>query len=61
VGGYRSLSDGSLNDVGSNGLGLYWSSTPGGTLTNNLFFHSGGSGMSGGYRAHGFSVRCIKN
>jgi uncharacterized protein (TIGR02145 family) len=61
VAGYRSVSDGSLNDVGNNGLGLYWSSTAGGTLTNNLFFHSGDSGMSGGYRAHGFSVRCIKN
>jgi uncharacterized protein (TIGR02145 family) len=60
VAGYRSLSDGSLNDSGSNGPGLYWCSTAGGTLINNLFFDGGDSRMSGGYRAHGFSVRCLK-
>jgi uncharacterized protein (TIGR02145 family) len=57
--GYRLISNGSLNVVGSRGY--YWSST---TATNNsryLYFTSGVAFMNTHNRAFGNSVRCLKN
>ncbi len=56
--GYRGNSiNGALNTVGWEGL--YWSSTISGT--QSLYLRFGYTGMLGGVRADGFSVRCIKN
>ncbi|MDR1089921.1 MAG: fibrobacter succinogenes major paralogous domain-containing protein [Prevotella sp.] len=58
--GYRNASNGSLNNVGSNGY--YWSPSPNGGSGYNLYFSSGNVYPSYyNYRAYGFSVRCIKN
>jgi uncharacterized protein (TIGR02145 family) len=57
--GYRDYNNGTLTDVGS--VGDYWSSTVSGAYSLNLYFDSSGAGMSGNYRAYGFTVRCIKN
>lgn len=57
--GGRSLSYGSLFNVGSSGY--YWSSTVSGTLSRLLEFRSTDASMNSGYRASGFSVRCIKD
>ena len=58
VAGYRSISDGSLNLVGS--YGYYWSSTVDGTFSRVLRCDSSGADMYSGTRAGGFSVRCLK-
>jgi len=59
--GGRFRSNSSLYDVGSSGT--YWSSTVSGSYSRILHFlgTSSGTGMESGYRASGFSVRCIKN
>jgi uncharacterized protein (TIGR02145 family) len=57
--GYRGSSNGSLDNVGSNGY--YWSSTVSGTVASYLYFSSGSASMDPNYRARGFSVRCLKD
>jgi uncharacterized protein (TIGR02145 family) len=57
--GNRNDSNGSLDNVGSNGY--YWSSTFIGTGSRYLYFHSSNANMSANSRAFGFSVRCLKD
>jgi superfamily II DNA or RNA helicase len=57
--GNRNRSFGALDYVGSSGN--YWSSTVNGANANNLGFNSSIAGMDGYNRAHGFSVRCLKD
>jgi uncharacterized protein (TIGR02145 family) len=60
VAGYRGYSIGSLSSVGS--YGYYWSSTVNGAFSLNLSFNSSSAYMSYYYyRAHGFSVRCLRD
>ena len=59
VAGNRSRVDGSLYNVGSNGL--YWSSTVNGSYSRVLNFSSGVAYMYGGSRAYGFSARCVED
>ena len=56
--GYRNNSNGSLSSVGTSGY--YWSSTVSGTFSRGLLFLSSGANMGNGYRARGFTVRCVK-
>ncbi|ARV07379.1 hypothetical protein BTO04_12075 [Polaribacter sp. SA4-10] len=56
--GNRNNSNGTLNNVGSNGN--YWSSTVSSTNARNLNFNSSNANMNNNNRANGFSVRCIK-
>jgi uncharacterized protein (TIGR02145 family) len=57
--GGRNNSAGVLDFVGSHGY--YWSSTVSGTEAWYLYFTSNLAYMAIGYRAYGFSVRCIKD
>jgi hypothetical protein len=57
--GNRNNSNGSLNNVGTNGN--YWSSTVSGTNARNLNFNSSNANMNDNNRANGFSVRCLKD
>jgi uncharacterized protein (TIGR02145 family) len=57
--GSRDYKDGTFDDVGSGGG--YWSSTVSGTNSQALGFNSSNTLMVGNYRAHGFSVRCLKD
>jgi uncharacterized protein (TIGR02145 family) len=57
--GGRALSTGSLYSVGS--LGNYWSSTVSGANARFLDFASSAASMNAYARAHGLSVRCIKD
>jgi uncharacterized protein (TIGR02145 family) len=57
--GYRNYADGSLSGVGSGGI--YWSSSVNGALAWSLHFNSGNAYMNYSSRAHGFSVRCLKD
>ena len=59
VGGNRNNSNGSLNNVGTNGN--YWSSTVSSTNSRNLNFNSSNANMNNNNRANGFSVRCLKD
>ena len=59
VAGNRNNSNGSLNNVGSNGN--YWSSTVDGTRSRSLYFYSSHAGMYSDGRAYGISVRCLKD
>lgn len=59
VAGNRNNSNGSLNNVGSNGN--YWSSTIDGTNLRNLNFNSSNANMNSNNRANGNSVRCLKD
>lgn len=59
VAGNRNNSNGSLNNVGSNGN--YWSSTINGTNSRNLNFNSSNANMNNNNRANGNSVRCFKD
>lgn len=59
VAGNRNNSNGSLNNVGSNGN--YWSSTVSGTNARNLNFNSSNADMNNNNRANGNSVRCLKD
>jgi uncharacterized protein (TIGR02145 family) len=58
VAGYRDSSTGDLTTVDS--YGNYWSSTVSGALARLLYFYSSSATMYSSNRAHGFSVRCIK-
>lgn len=57
--GFRGFSNGSLGNVGSNGI--YWSSTVSGTNSLDLDFNSSSAGMVTDGRVDAFSVRCIKD
>jgi len=57
--GYRFRTNGSIVDAGS--VGHYWTSTVSGTNSRRLQFDSGTSTIDSPYRAHGYSVRCIKD
>lgn len=57
--GNRNRTNGSLNNVGSNGN--YWSSTVSGTNARNLNFNSTDANMNTNNRANGNSVRCLKD
>ncbi|MFW5766994.1 MAG: hypothetical protein ACOCXO_01375 [Bacteroidota bacterium] len=57
--GNRNNSNGSLNNVGSNGN--YWSSTVSSTNSRNLNFNSSNANMNSNNRANGNSVRCLKD
>lgn len=59
VAGNRNNSNGSLNNVGTNGN--YWSSTVSSTNSRNLNFNSGNANMNSNNRANGNSVRCLKD
>jgi uncharacterized protein (TIGR02145 family) len=57
--GYRSYSDGSVDNVGINGY--YWTSSVDGGRSRNLNIHSGSANFYSSSRATGFSVRCVKH
>jgi len=57
--GYRYRGDGSLFNVGIDGL--YWSSTVSGTSGRVLYFVSSNASMFTYFRANGYSVRCLKD
>jgi hypothetical protein len=58
--GYRrTVTSGSLNDVGT--FGGYWSSSVSGTYSRNLGFLSSDANINSSSRADGFAVRCIKD
>jgi uncharacterized protein (TIGR02145 family) len=61
VAGYRSYSNGSLYNVGTDGF--YWSSTVSSARSRNLYISIsiGGAGMDNNSRAGGLSARCIKD
>jgi uncharacterized protein (TIGR02145 family) len=56
--GYRTLSNGSLDNVGSRGD--YWSSTESGAYSRNFAFNSSDALFYTYHRAFGRSVRCIE-
>jgi hypothetical protein len=49
------------NPTTPDSFGLYWTSTAGGTNSRYLYFFNNIVFMNGNSRAHGYSVRCIKN
>ncbi len=57
--GNRNNSNGSLNNVGSNGN--YWSSSVSGSNAQNLNFNSTNANVNNNNRANGNSVRCLKD
>lgn len=57
--GRRGSSNGSLLNVGT--FGRYWSSTVSGTSSRSLGFGSSNASMNTNSRAHGRSVRCLKD
>jgi hypothetical protein len=57
--GNRNNSNGSLNNVVTNGN--YWSSTVSSTNSRNLNFNSSNANMSTNNRANGNAVRCLKD
>jgi hypothetical protein len=57
--GYRYLSGGSLDGVGT--VGVYWSSTVLGADSRDLICFSGDASVDASSRAYGFSVRCLKD
>ena len=57
--GYRDYSDGSLGNVGTDGV--YWSSTVSSANARSLNFFSSVAFMNTDARAFGFPVRCIKD
>jgi len=59
VAGFRNYGSGSLSDVGN--YGTYWSSTVSGTTARGLDFSSSAAVMSFHNRAHGSSIRCLKD
>jgi uncharacterized protein (TIGR02145 family) len=59
VAGYRYYGDGSLYGMGSDGV--YWSSTIDGILSRRLYFLYSNASIASNERAHGRSVRCIKD
>jgi len=59
AGGNRNRTNGSLNNVGTNGN--YWSSVVSDTNAWNLNFNGSDSNMNSNNRANGFSVRCVQD
>ena len=59
VAGSRRSTNGSLDLVGS--YGYYWSGTVDGIYSRALDFNSSTASMLYGYRAFGYSVRCLKD
>ncbi|MBU1369586.1 MAG: PKD domain-containing protein [Bacteroidetes bacterium] len=59
VAGHRYADDGSLYAVGS--ISTYWSATLDGISARLLYFYDSQAYMYSHNRAHGFSVRCLKN
>ena len=59
VPGFRNYDSGSLGGVGS--FGYYWSSSVNGSYAIFRNVTSGGTNTSDLYRAHGFTVRCLKD
>jgi uncharacterized protein (TIGR02145 family) len=57
--GLRFYSDGSLSTVGT--YGFYWGSKVSSTFARYLYFNSSSALMNSVNRAHGFSVRCLKD
>ena len=57
--GSRGYNNGSLSNVGSNGL--YWSSSVDGDFASNLYFESSNADVFFFYRARGYSVRCLED
>ena len=57
--GYRGSIDGLLYGQGT--YAYYWSSTVIGTNARSLYFGSSAANTNGHSRAHGFSVRCLKD
>ena len=57
--GSRSRINGLLDNQGT--FGHYWSSTVSGTTARLLRFYSPAATTASGNRAHGFTVRCLKN
>jgi len=57
--GYRSYNTGSINNVGN--FSDCWSSTISGTSSRYILFDAAYTSMYTGQRAHGISVRCIKD
>ncbi|SEJ36514.1 major paralogous domain-containing protein [Cyclobacterium xiamenense] len=57
--GNRNNSNGSLNNVGTNGN--YWSSTVSSTNSRNLKFNRSNANMNTNNRANGNAVRCLKD
>ena len=57
--GYRDYSDGSLGNVGTDGV--YWSSTVSSANARDLSFDSSNAYMNSDDRAFGGSVRCLKD
>ena len=59
VSGVRTYSNGGA--TGRGGVGYYWSSTPSNSGAEYFFFNRNNVSIStGGYRANGHSVRCVK-
>ena len=58
VAGYRN-NDGSLFSAGS--YGVIWSSSVSGSDSSFLHFYSSDAGIHSSYRAHGLSVRCLRD
>ena len=59
VSGVRAYSNGGA--TGRGGVGYYWSSTPSNSGAEYFFFNRNNVSIStGGYRANGHSVRCVK-
>ena len=56
--GNRNYSDGSIQDVGSNGF--YWTNGVDGGGASGLNIYSGGTSISPYHRSYGNSVRCVK-
>lgn len=58
--GNREMIQGNVQQAGS--YGIYLSSSPSDSIYSSvLVFHSGGADMGSGYRAAGFSLRCLKD
>ena len=58
--GYRVYNNASVVSVGASGV--YWTSDIAGTGASYFFINSGTAGIfTNGFRAYGFSVRCIKD
>jgi len=56
--GYRDYNLGNFG--GSDQVGNYWSSTVQSTNSYYLYFNDNNANLNQGYRAQGYSVRCIK-
>jgi uncharacterized protein (TIGR02145 family) len=57
--GYRDYNLGNFG--GSDQVGNYWSSTVQSTNSYYLYFNDNNANLNQGYRAQGYSVRCIKD